>query len=232
MLNEYSILQFLILSVLFLYTKLINLLTLWYAAGLYLILLGFYLLLNQGDIFVGFLWVVDLGVGLIFFIFILHFSNFLHQKSFTNNFSRFSISILNIIIISEILIFFLSSAPNFNLPFKYVKFYLVSWYDFYSVYNIFSCSTLQLLREVYFFNNSFEFFLINFVLLYGIFLSVILCFNLKKIFTNTTLHQFQSLKLLNHSTTSYFIRQQNFLRQQNTSTGTRVWKKKSDKHDL
>ena len=33
--------------------------------------LGFLLLINDSDIFVGFLWVIDLGVGLIFFIFIM-----------------------------------------------------------------------------------------------------------------------------------------------------------------
>ena len=52
-----------------------------YNAGLYLIFTGLYALLNDSDIYIGFLWVIDLGVGLIFFIFMLHFIPFLHQKT-------------------------------------------------------------------------------------------------------------------------------------------------------
>ena len=46
------------------------------------------MLLDDGDIFIGFLWVIDLGVGLVFFIFILHYSTFLHQKSNLDKSSR------------------------------------------------------------------------------------------------------------------------------------------------
>jgi len=52
-----------------------------YTAGLYLIFIGLFALINDADIYVGFLWVIDLGVGLVFFIFILHFTSFLFQKS-------------------------------------------------------------------------------------------------------------------------------------------------------
>ena len=52
-----------------------------YNSGLYLILVGLYSLLNDSDIYIGFLWVIDLGVGLVFFIFMIHFIPFLHQKS-------------------------------------------------------------------------------------------------------------------------------------------------------
>ena len=44
-------------------------------------LAGTYSLLNDSDIYIGFLWVIDLGVGLVFFIFMLHFSSFLQQKT-------------------------------------------------------------------------------------------------------------------------------------------------------
>lgn len=52
-----------------------------YNAGIYLILAGAYSLLNDADIYIGFLWVIDLGVGLVFFVFMLHFLSFLNQKS-------------------------------------------------------------------------------------------------------------------------------------------------------
>lgn len=89
MLNEVFILQILSVTSLVFFINTINIISLWYMAGIYLVALGFLLLLDDADIFVGFLWVIDLGVGLIFFIFILHFSNFLHQKSFFDLSSRY-----------------------------------------------------------------------------------------------------------------------------------------------
>ena len=82
------ILQVLSIVTLFFFISTYNILTLWYLAGIYLVLLGWWLLLDDGDIFIGFLWVIDLGVGLIFFIFILHYSTFLHQKAILNKSSR------------------------------------------------------------------------------------------------------------------------------------------------
>ena len=72
MLNELLIIQVFALIVLIFFVNTFNIITLWYLAGIYLVLLGILLLLDDGDIFIGFLWVIDLGVGLVFFIFILH----------------------------------------------------------------------------------------------------------------------------------------------------------------
>lgn len=58
-----------------------NIMLLLYTAGLYLVLIGMYSMLNDADIYIGFLWVIDLGVGLVFFIFMLHFTSFLHHKT-------------------------------------------------------------------------------------------------------------------------------------------------------
>jgi hypothetical protein len=200
---------------------------LWYLAGIYLICLGLFLLAEDGDIFVGFLWIIDLGVGLIFFIFILHFSNFLHQKAFINNFDRHSaVTAYFLIFVFFFFIFFSSpAADNFNSSLKRFWFFLISWYDYYSLYNARSVSDLNTLREIYFYNNSFEFFLINFMLFYGIFIAIILCFLIKKIFNFLTLVQLTTPSFLSLPSSSFFIRNQNFLKQQNTSTVTRVWAK-------
>jgi hypothetical protein len=85
---------------------------------------------------------------------------------------------------------------------------------------------LNLLREIYFYNNSFEFFLINFVLFYGILGAILLTFLIKRIFTLLTLSQLTNYSTLNHINATYFIRNQNFLKQHLTSSGTRVWLKK------
>ena len=77
MLNEVFILQSLTLVILLFFINTYNLLTLWYLGGVYLTALGFWMLLDDGDIFIGFLWVIDLGVGLIFFIFIFYITHFI-----------------------------------------------------------------------------------------------------------------------------------------------------------
>jgi hypothetical protein len=88
MTSEVVLIQVGLILTVFLFTNSLNLIILWYLAGIYLVLLGLLLFLDDGDIFVGFLWVIDLGVGLIFFIFILHYSVFLHQKSVFDQNSR------------------------------------------------------------------------------------------------------------------------------------------------
>ena len=78
--NDLIILEITLISLVFFYITTINLTTLLYVSGVYLMLIGILCLINDCDIYIGFLWVIDLGVGLIFFIFILHFTSFLFQK--------------------------------------------------------------------------------------------------------------------------------------------------------
>jgi hypothetical protein len=55
MLNEIFLLEILTLITLFFFTSVINVMSLWYLGGIYLMTLGFLLLLDDGDIFIGFL---------------------------------------------------------------------------------------------------------------------------------------------------------------------------------
>ena len=190
--------------------------------------LGLLLLQDDSDIFVGFLWVIDLGVGLIFFIFILHFSNFLHQKNLTEIHNKFIYLFIYLFLFIFVYFYLFSGVEkfNFNYSLKCNWFFFISWYNYYLFFNAFSVTELNLLREIYFYNNSFEFFLINFVLFYGIFGSIVFCFLIKKIFIFLNVSQIKNIKILNEINSIFFIRNQNFLKQQNTSTGARVWSKK------
>jgi hypothetical protein len=81
-----------------------------YTGGIYLMLMGMFCLLNDSDIYIGFLWVIDLGVGLIFFIFIVHFTSFLHQKTLFSISARhfyFSYALLTFLIV----FYYYFSAP-------------------------------------------------------------------------------------------------------------------------
>ena len=234
LLNETFILQILSVLSLIFFINTINIITLWYLAGIYLLSLGLLLLLDDGDIFVGFLWVVDLGVGLIFFIFILHFSNFLHQKAVLDLSNRFLFLFLFLFLFAIIFFFFLSNpnAQNYNFQLKQTWFFFISWYNYYLFFNSYTITDLNLLREIYFYSNSFGFFLINFMLFYGIFGAINLCFLIKKVFTFLNYSQLKNINILNEINTTFFIRNQNFLKQQNTSAGTRVWlKKKSNSYN-
>jgi len=227
MLTETLILQLLSFITLFFFRSTYSILTLWYLAGVYLVSLGALALLDDGDIFIGFLWVIDLGVGLIFFIFILHYSTFLYQKARVDKSSRELTS--NALALLFLLIFFffflLPIDSTYSGGFEKTWFFYLSWYDYYDFYFTPFITDLNLLRELYFYTNSFEFFLINFALLYGIVASIILSFLIKRVFVFLTFTQITNLPLLNSIHSVYFIRNQNYLKQQYTSAGTRVWLK-------
>ena len=222
------ILQTLLLVTTFYFINTFNVLTVWYLAGIYLVLLGWWLLLDDGDIFVGFLWVIDLGVGLIFFIFILHYSTFLHQKSNLNKTSR-EFSALAVLLIASWSFFSLIAYPVSNLTAQTSAkswLFAISWYDYYDLFFSPSVTDLNLLHEIYFTSNSFEFFLINFFLLYGILASVLMTFLIKRIFSFLNYSQLVDYGYMNQARATYFIRNQDYLKQQSTSSGTRVWLKK------
>lgn len=126
MLNEVFILQILSVTSLVFFINTINIISLWYMAGIYLVALGFLLLLDDADIFVGFLWVIDLGVGLIFFIFILHFSNFLHQKSFFDLSSRYLFIFLFLFFFLFTFFYFITNPNDINLNYQLKK----TWFFF------------------------------------------------------------------------------------------------------
>lgn len=106
--SEYFLIEVLILlSVVYFITS-NNIMILLYNAGIYLILVGLYALLNDADIYIGFLWVIDLGVGLVFFIFMLHFVPFLHQKSKFNIKNKYIILYVLLVLFSYTYLYFFS----------------------------------------------------------------------------------------------------------------------------
>lgn len=86
-----------------------------------------------------------------------------------------------------------------------------------------------MLHEIYFNNNGFEFFIINFVIFYGIVTSVLMSFLIKKIFNIATFDQLKNSRQLNLTGSVLFIRNQNFVAQQSAPAGTGLWLKKKRK---
>lgn len=228
LITDILIIQIFCFTTIFYFICTITAITLWTLAGLYLFGLGLLLLFNEGDIFIGFLWIIDLGVGLIFLIFILHFSYFLFQKTYYNLSNKILIFLPFFFI--SMLIFFniLANAVDFdfNKDLNKIWFFLVSWFDYYNFYTSNALTELNLIREIYFYQNTFEFFLINFMLFFGIFSTIILIFLIKRTFNIWIEKQIKNYKLIFKTNAYLFIRNQNYIKQQNTSTGTRVWLKK------
>lgn len=225
--NEILVLELFLLTIIIFYTTSYNLLTLLYNGGLYLITLGLFLLLNDADIYVGFLWVIDLGVGLVFFIFILHFTPFLHQKSQINLSYRYFFFIFNFINLLILLFYFLPKHNDVTIYRDLLKtwFFRLTHTDYYNTYNTYEVTELNLLKNAYFLINNFEFFIVNFSLFFGLLTAILMCFMIQRIFNFLNFSQIINLQLLNALDTNFFIKNQNFVSQQNTPGVVKIWVK-------
>lgn len=225
--NDYVILETLILLSIIFYTTNTNIMMLLYTAGLYLILIGIFCLISDADIYVGFLWVIDLGVGLIFFIFILHFTSFLSQKSPVNLSARhFTISYCLLIFFVFYYYYFSFSAPqNTYADFSKLWFFKVNSLDYYMVYFSQEVTELNTLKDSYFLANGFEFFIVNFSLLFGLLTSIFLCFMLHRIFNFLNFSQILNANSLTMVDTGFFIRNQSYSSQVNTTATAVAWSK-------
>lgn len=208
----------LLISVFFFFKNL-NLLVLWYLTGLILFNFGFLSFLDDHDIFIGFLWLIDLGVGLIFFLFLLHFSSFLFFKVwFSFNYYYF---------------FFFFFFVNLKLSsFSFFWIFCLSWYDYYLFLITGFNTDLNLLKEIYFFNNSLEFVIINLLIFYAIFISISFFFLFFFLFSFFNLFFFVKMKKFSFFSTNSFLKQQNFIKQQITLAGIKGFQKTPLKHNL
>lgn len=233
LINDTLILEILILTATLFYLVSTNVMMLLYTGGLYLILLGILSLVNDADIYIGFLWVIDLGVGLVFFIFILHFTSFLFQKSQFNLTARhFVFSILFFAYSLLFFYFYASKADNSCYgDLEKTWFFRITYLDYFTIFFSNEVTDLNTLRDSYFLLNSFEFFIVNFSLFFGLVAAILMCFMIQRIFSFLNFSQAIEANVLTKSDTGFFIRNQNFTTQQNTSAAIRVWAKSKSKYN-
>lgn len=223
--NDSLIIEILILLSLICYISSTNLMMLLYTAGLFLIFTGVFALINDSDIYIGFLWVIDLGVGLVFFIFILHFTSFLFQKSQFNLTARHFLFTYSGLLFIVLFLYFNSSYADSSTNGDLNKTWLfkLSFIDYFSVLNTSEVTDLNTLRDTYFLLNSFEFFVVNFSLFFGLIASILMTFIIQRIFAFLNFSQIINMDLLSNADSGFFIRSQNFITQQNTTAGVRSW---------
>lgn len=63
---------------------------------------------------------------------------------------------------------------------------------------------------------------------YGVVSSILACFLIKRVFNFANFSQYTDYNMLDSTNSTYFIRNQDFLKQQARSAGTRVWVKKKN----
>lgn len=228
--NDILLIEVIILISIFFYTTNTNLMMLLYTAGIYLMMVGVLCLLGDSDIYIGFLWVIDLGVGLIFFIFILHFTSFLYQKSQLNlSFRHFTIFFIFLFFILSFFYFItLSNDDTLYGDLSKTWFFKISNIDYYLIFFSNEITELNMLKDTYFLINSFEFFIVNFSLLFGLFSAIFLCFIIHRVFNYMNFSQVNSFNILKYSDSNFFIRNQNYTSQQNTPSSTRIWTRQNN----
>jgi len=230
LINDLLILETLLLIIIIFYINNTNLMMLLYTSGLYLVLIGIVCFINDADIYIGFLWVIDLGVGLIFFIFILHFTSFLYQKSLFNISLRYYI-LIYIFIFFMIFYFYYLNLPVDNFFYHdFFKnwFFKIIYIDYFKVFYSNEITDLNILKDTYFLLNSFEFFIVNFSLLYGLITAILSYFLVHRIFNFINYTQIKDINFLSKIDTNFFIKNQNFITQQGTEPIVRVWLKKKN----
>jgi hypothetical protein len=225
--SDLFLLEILILTSVLYFMISSNIMLLLYTSGLFLVFIGLYSMLNDADIYIGFLWVIDLGVGLVFFIFMLHFTSFLHQKTYFNISNRLLIISFYILLTSLFYFYFYSYAIDSSFSGDLLKswFFHVTFIDYYSILHSCEVTELNLLRDSYFVLNTFEFFIINFSLFFGLIAAILLYFIIQRIFNILNFSQIMEANTLSNIESSFFIRHQNFINQQNMPQSVRIWKK-------
>jgi hypothetical protein len=186
-------------------------------------------LANDGDIMVGFLWLIDLGVGLVFLTFVVYLFAFLSQRASAELPVRFYTFSANFIIFLAVYFLRLSFPSMCDVENLQSWMFFISCYDYYDFFHLDSTSDLLVLRDLYFHSNSFEFYLISFLGLYGIIACVLLTMVIKRSIHYFSKNLYDSLEFTKRPHSSVFIRNQNFLKQRNTTAGSRVWHKKRSK---
>jgi hypothetical protein len=103
-----------------------------------------------------------------------------------------------------------------------VWFFKTSYLDYYKLFNTNEVTDLNTLRDLYFLSNSFEFFLINFSLFFGLVASILLCFMIHRVFNILNFSQIQDINTLDSINTGFYIRNQNYITQQSVPSVVRL----------
>ena len=224
--NEFACLEtLLIISLIYLFF-ITSAFSVWLIGAAILFSLGFLGLGLQLNIYIGFLWVIDLGVGLIFLVFLSSLMPFM-ESSFNAPAGR-ERRLSSAFLLG--MLFAITSYCVSPIPFPHHQHSTstIQWLNYYVLLLDQEISQLNLLRELFFYTHVWEFVLINYIVLIGLIGMLIFNFTIHQIFKTMNL---TALLFDNAVTSSYaplFIRDQNLLRQQQTTSSVRLWVRKQN----
>lgn len=192
---------------------------------LFLVLITSYVWLKDGDLFLNFLLIIDLGLYFLFFIFFLHYSNlFSSVQLFRSSNLGFVYLTIVLIICSWSFKFCYLESESFSA----VQLQL-SFYNWYALSLFVFAADLQLLSELYFGFNFIEFILMN-LYIYIVLLAIYYIISLPIVYTLVTwVRSFQYTSLLRLAGSSVFLKTQDLDKQRTSSEAVRVWGVSSNK---
>lgn len=181
------------------------------------------------DVFVNFLVIIDLGVFFVLIAFLLNLTRLFQEYKTSplalRNYSTKRILFLTLIFILVVLTMLMSATQSQSSNHSPFLEQLGGWtlgpvlYDWTSVYNFVYFSDLQLMSDLYFRTNIFEFIVMNIFIYLGI-LVIITTLNAKDwLNTWSTLNDFNLGKFEKH----LYMRSQNLQFQVKRSATVRVW---------
>ena len=218
MLDVLSI-QFIIFLVLFFIYFSVDLFFLILNSTFFLFLLAVYTWNFEGDLFINFLIIIDLGLYFLFYVFFLHYSNLFTAVS------KLTTSLYNIsyYVILAIFLFFMPAEISAGLEIYLILHNQISFYNWYSILNLLFSADLQFLAELYFGFNFTEFILMNFYIYIVLLLVYYLISTTSIVLFIITICSHISLNTLSYSTFSALLKYQDLERQKNTTEAVRVW---------
>lgn len=158
----------------------------------------------------------------------LHFTSFLQHKSLFNTHSRLMLFSISICISFLLFFYFFSNPIDLSMNSDLLKLWIfhLSYVDYYSLLFTNEISELNTLRDSYFVLNTFEFFSINFSLFFGLIAAILMYFIIQRVFNFLNFSQIKEVRTLESLQSTFFIRSQNFISQQNMPQVLRIWNKK------
>lgn len=230
MLNEYFLIQFLIIVIIIFINTSSNLLYTLLHSIVYLLLLSIYAWLNDYDVLINFLIIIDLGIFLILLAFIF---NSLYLYNNDNNRLINSRTIIHLYVYMFIcMIIQIWYTWMTVMVMDYIQLceqYFIIYYNWYSILQLTYFSDLQFLSEIYFHFNLVEFIIMNILL----FITVIAIFMGLNIWYLAKIYQlikwFQTNFYYSYLHSDIFFRYQDMQNQILIKGHSRVWSKNINK---
>lgn len=162
------------------------------------------------------------------FSFTLHLTKFLQVKNSFNlsnlNLNKLASNLISLSVLTYLVNF--ESTLNISELLSNTWIFFVSYVNYYLMKASFINSDLQILKEIYFYINNYEFFIISIAVYVGLISSYVVFRSSQKLITNLNISLSNSLNKFNTAESTYFFRYQNFTKQTNTVASSKVWLKK------